>query len=459
MNSTRKGDLLEENIYNLFHEEIEADRFWAKKPNCKLFRKKGYFSKDRSGNIFFDFSIEIYLPGASEYSLVVLIECKNYNHAVPVDDAEEFFSKIQQISGANVKGVIASTASFQLGTRNFSKSKGIGLLRYFDKTNFKWELMRSPSTSNRMMSAKTEDTDLTCNVVEDGLSRQDFKSTVFDFYFQSPVRDTNYLWDFFEDLTLSTSLSSTQIRKIANPRSKLSNHVPFLEKEKLEAQSVSTLSEINHVNGEVSLDALCAREQTRCGLKIITNLIAPEDSPYNQALGRIVFQTLEIHIFKQQDPHRGRERFTLAHELAHHLLNHSKYMSREYCDESDHTLNRQNGNINTDIARMEFQANYLAGCLLMPKIDFINDFHQISRTLNISNKGFGALYVDNQSCNRLNYAMVTSHLMQKYGVSRSAVAIRLEGFNLLIDARAKYGAAPIQEVLASINSDYEYREI
>ncbi|MGA8516482.1 MAG: hypothetical protein WB821_17095, partial [Burkholderiaceae bacterium] len=103
MNTTRIGDALEKRIYDLFCEEIEADRFWAKKSNCKIFLKQGYYSKVRERNITFDVAIEIYLPGATDYSSLVLIECKNYKHAVPVDDAEEFFAKVQQVAAANCK--------------------------------------------------------------------------------------------------------------------------------------------------------------------------------------------------------------------------------------------------------------------------------------------------------------------------------------------------------------------
>ncbi len=154
MSTTRAGDSLERAIYDLFATEIEADRFFAKKTNCKLFRKKSYYSKDRGEKIIFDISIEVYLPGATDYSMLMLIECKRYTHAVPVDDAEEFFTKVQQVAAANAKAVIASTASFQSGTRAFAKSKGIGLLRYFDATNFKWELRRSPSAGARDRSRR-----------------------------------------------------------------------------------------------------------------------------------------------------------------------------------------------------------------------------------------------------------------------------------------------------------------
>src|SRR5688572_9084792 len=136
LTTSSRGITLEKRIYDLFQSEIDADRFWAKKENCKVYWKQGYYSKDRAREIIFDVAVEVFLPGAKEYSALVLIECKNYSHPVPVDDVEEFYSKVQQVAAANAKAVIASTAPFQSGTRTFAKSKGIGLMRYFGSDNF-----------------------------------------------------------------------------------------------------------------------------------------------------------------------------------------------------------------------------------------------------------------------------------------------------------------------------------
>ena len=65
MNTTLKGDLLEGYIFDLFSQQIAAGDFWGNAKNCKIFQKKGYYSKDREKNIIFDVSIEFYLPGAS----------------------------------------------------------------------------------------------------------------------------------------------------------------------------------------------------------------------------------------------------------------------------------------------------------------------------------------------------------------------------------------------------------
>src|SRR5687768_14096101 len=128
MNTTQKGDRLESKIFALFKREIVEGRFFVSEHCCKLFSKKGYYSKARGKTIIFDISIEIYLPGQDTYSMLVLIECKNYNHPVPVDDIEEFYQKVEQVAGANGKAIVVSTNSFQESAFSFSKSQGVGLL-------------------------------------------------------------------------------------------------------------------------------------------------------------------------------------------------------------------------------------------------------------------------------------------------------------------------------------------
>lgn len=438
--TTEVGNALELQIRDLFQAEIDADRFWAKKANCKVFWKKGYYSKDRDANIVFDVAIEVYLPGATEYSFLVLIECKNYGHPVPVNDAEEFFAKVQQVAAANAKAVIASTASFQAGARAFAKSKGMGLIRYFSPLDFKWELKRSPSATAR---SSAEDAGL----IEAGLAQEAFRSFEFDLYFQSPARATNSLWDFFEDLLLDSALTPNQARRVSNPRRKLTNQVPFCEKEDLESTGAEALVDLGYAGGEVDLTLICAREATRTGLVVEIGIPSPEPDSPMPILGRIKFDPLVIQVYGTTN--RGRDRFTLAHELAHHLLDHGRYLVRESCDDNDFVLRRSAAVDGSNVARMEFQANYLAASLLMPRTHIIEDFYRLVRTLEIANKGFGPLYVDDQPCNLHNFEIVSTRIMQKYGVSRTAVKIRLESMGLVRDARSNFGLRSIQGVLAA----------
>ena len=88
---------------------------------------------------------------------------------------------------------------------------------------------------------------------------------------------------------------------------------------------------------------------------------------------------------------------------------------------------------------MEFQANYFAACLLMPRTNFTEDLLQLVQRLGTKNRGFGILFVDNQSCNQENYRLITSRLMTIYGVSRTAATIRLETLGLLQNDRNRVG--------------------
>lgn len=430
MSSTAAGNALEEEIFQLFRSEIEGGRFWAKKANCKLFRRKGYFSKDRNANIVFDVSIEIFLPRATEFSFLVLIECKNYSHSVPVDDAEEFFAKVQQVAPANGKAILASTAAFQSGAREFSKSKGMGLLRYFG-AGHKWELKRSPSAGARSTSVEAQ------RQVGVGLSQPDFRSDIFDLFLQSPNRDTNSLWDFFEDLISGGSLPDADVRKVSNSRNHQANLVPFYEHGQLEAVAEMALDAIEYSSGAVSLDAICEYEAARVGLLVERIARQPSTDGPRSALGRIEFEPLRIQVFTSDQANVGRQRFTLAHELGHHLLGHGKFMTREYCDEEDFVLHRRRIDDGTDVARLEYQANYFAANLLMPRTSFVVDFWRAPNSLALRNKGFGPLYVDDQPCNIQSYRAILGALTDKYQVSHLAAAIRLEGLGLLRDARVQ----------------------
>lgn len=433
MNTTLKGDILEKSIFDLFASLIESGQFWGSPSTSKVFHKKGYYSKDREKDIIFDVSVEFHLPGAEKYSLVTLIECKNYSHSVPVDDVEEFYAKVQQVAPANVKAVLASNAAFQDGAVRYAKSKGIALLRYFDASNFKWELNRSPSATAYKRSEASDER------VLEGLSSPNFVSTVFDMYMQSPTGLTNCVWDFFEDMLTASDLPSRQLRALRNLRGRPQRLVPFLSQDYLEAKSLSILRELKYTGQAIPLDAICEVEAARSGLVVKTGVSPSISAGRFPPLGQISFFPLEILLYEQPVPNSGRERFTLAHELAHHFLSHHKYISGESCDEGDFLLERSGSVLGPDIARLELQANLFAACLLMPKGPFIENFKQITQWLDIANKGFGPLYLDDQLCNYQNYQNVTAELMSYYGVSRAAATIRLASLGLLRDVRVIHG--------------------
>lgn len=138
MSTVAKGDALEDETFILLKKELEAGRLGISPSSGRIFKKKGYYSRDREKDIVVDISIEVWLPGADNYSMLWVCECKNYGRSIPVDDAEEFKSKLDQIAGKNIKGVIASRNSFQEGTIKYARSQGLGLVRIMPKDQVSW---------------------------------------------------------------------------------------------------------------------------------------------------------------------------------------------------------------------------------------------------------------------------------------------------------------------------------
>jgi hypothetical protein len=57
-------------------------------------------------------------------------ECEHYGHQVPVDDAEEFHAKLEQVGADKTKGTMITPVGFDSGTIEHARAKGIGLWRY-----------------------------------------------------------------------------------------------------------------------------------------------------------------------------------------------------------------------------------------------------------------------------------------------------------------------------------------
>jgi hypothetical protein len=272
MDTTKKGDSLEDKVYALFAEQISEDRFFAKSEYCRMHQKKGYFSKDREKEIIFDVSIEISFPDQTSYSILILIECKNYSHSVPVDDVEEFFSKTQQISGCNTKGIVVSTNSFQEGTFNFSRSKGIALLRYYDRDNLDWVLTRSPSGMALSNSAIADRSN-----AHQGLHSQDHISRYFDCYCFIDEIYTNSLNQFVSRLVKSDLDCKTAEFLVTIERGlQASSHlVPYKENHEIDLLCRAVLQDVGYDGGIVPLNILCESLSTKHGLMVQYNSSLP----------------------------------------------------------------------------------------------------------------------------------------------------------------------------------------
>ncbi|HFD31694.1 MAG TPA: hypothetical protein ENJ28_03120 [Gammaproteobacteria bacterium] len=152
MSSVSKGDKLEGETFELLKKELENGRLGIDSSSGRIFKRKGYYSKEREKEIIVDISIEVWPPQAENYSLLWVCECKNYGHKIPVDDVEEFKAKLDQIAGKNVKGVIATKSSFQSGALRYARNQGIGLVRIMPDDQVTWlmHFIGSASIENKL---------------------------------------------------------------------------------------------------------------------------------------------------------------------------------------------------------------------------------------------------------------------------------------------------------------------
>ncbi|TFZ36065.1 ImmA/IrrE family metallo-endopeptidase [Pseudomonas syringae] len=421
LNTYAKGDRFEEQVFDFLSKEIIEGRFYAFRPECcKIFRKKGYYSRDREDFIIFDVSVEIFLPGFDTPSMLVLIECKNYNGKVPVGDIEEFGSKISQVSGFNAKGIFASASAFQSGTFNIARNRGFGVLRFFEPSEFRWQLPRALLTGARSARARKR------AEIEYALTEPHFKPTVYNAYALTPAGFTDG-WDgIWKGLGLESVFREADLARIRLPSLVTAPRVAFISRERIESLATQVLRSITYVHGAVDLNAIVNKEATASGL-VVSYL---ESS--TSALGSITFAPLEIKIFAE-DSQAQLARFTLAHELGHHFLNHKCYMTRESIRAQEIDQAQFITIPKGEVERLEWQANTFASCLLMPSEDFQTAFGLLLRHLGIRNRGHGPLYLDSQPDNVSQFETVCASLSKYFNVSKTAIRLRMRALGLLVE--------------------------
>lgn len=425
LSSTEIGDSFELVVFEKLRDLVESNKFFFPKERCTIHKKKKYFSRDRNAYITVDIAIECRLPDEDEYSLLVVVECKDVARPVSVDDVEEFFAKVSQITGLNVKAIIATRRNFQAGALEYARSKCIAYLRFIDRTNCKWVLKRSPSLG---VSGSVPDS----QIVYSGLTSENENHRYLDLY---SGFGSAYATTFFGLLRAMFRDEFEQgLLPVPNTFEVSKSSIPFLRKESIEDLARGVLQIINPVESPVTdLAAICAHEKDCNGLALSIGL--NKNLTVGNAIGSISFEPLEIWVQSITSELDERARFTLAHELGHHFLGHALYLVKETSAVEDLIEESASPIDDQDLRRLEWQANHFASCLLMPRSSIESDFSSLAKRLGLADKGFGALYVDGQSCNLNSYYLISGQLMQRYRVSRQAVTYRLVDLGLIRDAR------------------------
>jgi hypothetical protein len=427
MSSVAKGSRFEAKVLKCFRRLIDSGQFFANPECCRIYPQKRYHSSDRGADITFDIAIEVWAPGADAYSLLVFIECKDYASSVPVGDVEQLFSRMQQVSGGNTKGIIVAKGSFQSSALSYAASKGIGVARCFEDAKLQWRLRRTPAT----WGFGRTDTTLLRDIIP-ALSSPDFVSAIYEFYCASGPRGTNSLAELLLD-TVRTHLGSqadTLLRDVVDQEL-----VPYCSREEIEHTVSELLQKVGYRDGRVPFEAICEQQRQATGLRC-TERVPTADEIRRRELGSIDFERSLITVFDFGPLQMDRQRFTLAHELGHYFLKHGDILLSERCqtddiDESEVLPRKSNG----QFRRLEIQANQFASSLLLPARQFLRDMDGIRAEFGLRDKGCGLIYLDHQACNIRDYVVITDRLRRRYGASRTAVTYRLKDFGLLVEER------------------------
>ena len=83
-----KGDDFESRSRQIVEHLIDNSQICHLREHIRVFsrKEKGYYSKSREKDIFFDLTIEVWPSNAERAIFTYFIECKNYGKSIPVDD-------------------------------------------------------------------------------------------------------------------------------------------------------------------------------------------------------------------------------------------------------------------------------------------------------------------------------------------------------------------------------------
>ena len=398
--STSKGIRLENQVYELISKLVSKDNFYVLGKMSTVHKRKSYYSPKRKENIIFDITIETTLPDAEKYSLLTIIECKNLNKKVTVDDVEEFSSKINQVGEHNSKGIIISTNSFQKSALNLAQSEGIGLIRLNSNNDIQWINYRKHKKSTDTLQYDEEITN------QDRLD-EPFIAII------NKQRLTN-LADVLIELSIIDHFKDNE--EFID--------IPFVAHDRL--NHIVTKLYSNHVYDGFALN-----------FDKLTTFLEPKYNvafKYDQMeqdnyLGKIEFSPPVIKINRIANENVWR--FTLAHEIGHLIL-HSKILKDRILEkhDSEDTLSLKYSLTNKNTERLEIQANLFASYLLLPEQILRPKMMSIFKEYRIHRM---QLYLDHQPVNRKEVYDILYKASEIFKVSVQTLKIRLIKLDLLID--------------------------
>ncbi|WBA42888.1 ImmA/IrrE family metallo-endopeptidase [Hymenobacter canadensis] len=393
MNTTAKGDAFEERALRVVETMIEEKRIAVMADAYKIKNKEPYYSHDRKGNIIFDLTIEVQPPGADKYSLIYIIECKDYKTPISIDRLEAFCKKIEQVAPRNSKAIFITTSRFQKSAHNFAESQGIMLI--------------SVDTSNHY------------NVI---LFNKLKTNTIIEFYNKNKANLDQ------GEQYLEKEIDSTLIKAFQNIKGIENNIINYSKKDiKLIANEVLNHIDPGILEGEriLCIDDLIKYTNKILGLKIKNTNDAATFGCFD-----VSNQTIQVNhnLYKSK-----RYKFVLAHEIGHSVIHDGTIIESELINtlpDSEYNFKTNKHSLKNEKQWIEWQANYFAACLTMPEVPLMAMLLQYQRKFGVRE---GHLYVDDQSGSIRDFVKIINAMSIRLELSKTSIINRLKELGKFTD--------------------------
>lgn len=394
-NTVQIGDDFELTSYELIKKAIEEDQLGISPKHSRVFRKKGYFSQVRNKEIIFDLSIEIWPPNAERFSILYIIECKNYStKKIPVDDIEEFLYKLTQIAnlGFYIKGVFISNGSFQEGALELGKNAHLMMIEVNTENDYTIKLHKTERRDEKEIDEITE------NIKE-------IEAFIFDVF----------------NLRRVEGLKRLSKKEIAQRVNEILSEIDF-EPSRLEKRSL--------------IQDLIKHFKTKYKLKF------DFENTLTSIQGKQLFGYFDIkkHKISIDKFLLGTDRFSfmLAHELGHFVLHSNLKINQQIYDnfeDSEYDFITDKYILNNYKNWIEWQANQFASSLIMPSQSFISCLSSYQYSIGISK--YGHIYLDDQPINKQDFARIIEFMSKFYETTKTSVIYRLEELNLITYSKSR----------------------
>lgn len=373
----------------LMVQRVANGELWIVPKESASFHHKKY-SYNYGGKTDIDVSIEGTIPHTN-YSFLIVIECKCYNTPIKIEKIQAFSQKITDLQAT--KGIFVTNIGYQKGALESAKAHNIALVRINDDNEALWDLHRIGYKKVKTYPDFKE------YFYQENIP---YHSVIIDKYI-----NTTSLVDYFCDLL-----------EIEDMR--LNKTIPYLTDFEIKQKAMQFLGNKPYCRVPTEALKLCA---------IRENILIEDDRIYSDMMGKCDFlnKKVMVDVGLKQETKKGRYRFTLAHELGHAYL-HQHLLKNVIAFADDMDVHEMKYSERWE-QRLEIQANHFASYLLIPENPLINYYMEIKNKLNYA--FLAPIRLDDNPASIHDCKILFSVLAEIFEVSKESIMYRLLNEHLL----------------------------